>query len=50
MRLVNSFHNGGKLIKWNIACFISLILKVENPQRIEEYMPISLVGSVYKII
>lgn len=30
--------------------FIVLILKVDNPQRLNEFRPISLVGSMYKII
>ncbi|GKV27047.1 hypothetical protein SLEP1_g36255 [Rubroshorea leprosula] len=44
------FHKNGKLVKGSNASFIVLIPKVENPQRIEEYRPISLIGVMYKII
>ncbi|GKV45171.1 hypothetical protein SLEP1_g52281 [Rubroshorea leprosula] len=44
------FHESGKLVRGSNASFIVLIPKVENPQRIEEYRPISLIGVMYKII
>jgi len=50
IRAVNSFHSCGKLAKGSNASFITLIPKTEDPQGLEEYRPISLVGSVYKII
>ncbi|GKV24110.1 hypothetical protein SLEP1_g33762 [Rubroshorea leprosula] len=40
----------GRLVRGSNASFITLIPKVENPQRIEEYRPISLIGVMYKII
>jgi len=50
MRFVTEFHRNGKLTKGINATFILLILKVDNPQRLNEFRPISLVGSMYKIL
>jgi len=50
VRAVTCFHSDGSWLKGTNASFISLIPKVDNPQSIDEYRPISLVGSVYKII
>jgi len=50
MRFVNEFHRNGKLAKGINSTFIVLIPKVDNPQRLIEFRPISLVGSMYKII
>ncbi|GLT35685.1 hypothetical protein SLA2020_101160 [Shorea laevis] len=47
---VQEFHRNSKLVKGCNASFIVLIPKTENPQRIEEYRPISLIGVMYKII
>ncbi|GKV33852.1 hypothetical protein SLEP1_g42302 [Rubroshorea leprosula] len=44
------FHRNGKLVRGSNASFIVLIPKVDNPQKIEEYRPISLIGVMYKII
>ncbi|GKV44307.1 hypothetical protein SLEP1_g51499 [Rubroshorea leprosula] len=44
------FHEQGKIAKGSNASFIVLIPKVENPQKIEEYRPISLIGVMYKIL
>ncbi|GKV37508.1 hypothetical protein SLEP1_g45534 [Rubroshorea leprosula] len=47
---VQEFHEHGKLVRGSNSSFITLIPKVENPQRIEEYRPISLIGAMYKIL
>ncbi|GKV11959.1 hypothetical protein SLEP1_g23168 [Rubroshorea leprosula] len=47
---VQEFHRNGKLVRGSNASFIVLIPKVDNPQKIEEYRPISLIGVMYKII
>lgn len=46
---MNEFHSTGKLVKGYRFSFITLIPKVPNPQKVEEYRPISLIGSMYKI-
>jgi len=50
LRAVNSFHFYGSWPKGSNASFMSLISKVDNPQGLNEYRPISLVGSMFKII
>jgi len=50
MKTVRAFYCFGSWPKGTMLSFISLILKVENLQRIDEYKPISLVGILYKII
>ncbi|GKV27405.1 hypothetical protein SLEP1_g36578 [Rubroshorea leprosula] len=47
---VQEFQKHGKIVKGSNASFIVLIPKVENPQKIEEYRPISLIGVMYKIL
>ncbi|GKV27606.1 hypothetical protein SLEP1_g36762 [Rubroshorea leprosula] len=47
---IREFQDQGRLVRGSNASFITLIPKVENPQRIEEYRPISLIGVMYKII
>lgn len=44
-----NFVNGGfpKVIN---ASFIALIPKVQDPQSLNQYRPISLIGSIYKIV
>jgi len=44
------FHREGKIPKGCNASFITLIPKSDNPQSLEEYRPISLVGCMYKIL
>jgi len=44
------FHREGKIPKGCNASFLTLIPKSENPQSLEEYRPISLVGCMYKIL
>jgi hypothetical protein len=50
MRFVREFHRNGKLTKGINSTFIALIPKVECPQTLNDYRPISLVGSLYKIL
>ncbi|GKV27391.1 hypothetical protein SLEP1_g36564 [Rubroshorea leprosula] len=47
---VHKFHKQGKIVKGSHASFIVLIPKVENPPKIEEFKPISLIGVMYKIL
>lgn len=50
MLMMKDFHGNGKLVKGFNPSFICLIPKKEAPQKIEDYRPISLIGSAYKII
>jgi hypothetical protein len=50
LRFVSDFHRNGKLTKGLNSTFIALIPKVDSPQRLNEFRPISLVGSLYKIL
>jgi hypothetical protein len=50
LRFVSEFHRNGKLTKGLNSTFIALIPKVDSPQRLNEFRPISLVGSLYKIL
>jgi hypothetical protein len=50
MRFVTEFHRNGKLTKGINSTFIALIPKVDNLRRLNDFRPISLVGSLYKIV
>ncbi|GAU23363.1 hypothetical protein TSUD_334100 [Trifolium subterraneum] len=50
MRFISEFHRNGKLTKGINSTFIALIWKVDSPQRLNDFRPISLVGSLYKIL
>ena len=50
MRFLLEFHGNGRLSKGINSTFIALIPKVDSPQRLNEFRPISLVGSMYKIL
>jgi hypothetical protein len=50
MRFISEFHRNGKLTKGLNSTFIALIPKVDSPQRLNDFRPISLVGSLYKIL
>jgi hypothetical protein len=50
MRFIFEFHQNGKLTKGINTTFISLIPKVDNPQTLNDFRPISLMGSLYKIL
>jgi len=44
-RVVNCFHSRGRWSRGTNALFTSLLLKVEIPQGLQEYKPISLMGA-----
>ncbi|GKV47624.1 hypothetical protein SLEP1_g54507 [Rubroshorea leprosula] len=50
MGFVTDFHKHGKLVRGINNSFIVLVPKFSNPQKIEEFKPISLVGVMYKVI
>jgi len=50
MRFLVEFHRNGRLSKGINSTFIALIPKVDNPHRLNDFHPISLVGSLYKIL
>ena len=50
MRFLCEFHRNGKLAKGINNTFIALIPKVDSSQRLNDFRPISLVGSMYKIL
>ena len=50
LRFMDEFFVHGTLPKGCNASFIALIPKVTEPQNLNEYRPISLVGSIYKIV
>jgi len=50
MRFMQDFHRNGKLTKGINSIFIALIPKVDSPQRLHDFRPISLVGCLYKIV
>ncbi|XP_028125789.1 uncharacterized protein LOC114322644 [Camellia sinensis] len=44
------FHKNSKLVRGINSSFITLVPKKENPMGLADYRPISLVGSLYKIL
>ncbi|CAJ2644440.1 unnamed protein product [Trifolium pratense] len=50
MRFISDFHRNGRLTKGINSTFIALIPKTDSPQRLSDFRPISLVGSLYKIL
>ena len=50
MNAVKDFADFGCWPRGSNASFLCLIPKVENPQQLGEFRPISLVGCLYKII
>ncbi|GAU12613.1 hypothetical protein TSUD_132230 [Trifolium subterraneum] len=50
MRFISKFHRNGKLTKGLNSTFIALIPKIDSPQRLNDFRPISLVGCLYKIL
>lgn len=50
MRFLKEFHRNGRLSKGINSTFIALIPKVDNPQSMNEFRPIALVGCLYKIL
>nr|KYP35452.1 Transposon TX1 uncharacterized [Cajanus cajan] len=49
-RFLTEFHHNGRLPRGTNSAFITLIPKKQDPQRLEDYKPISLVGCMYKIL
>ncbi|PNY14389.1 cysteine-rich receptor-like protein kinase [Trifolium pratense] len=50
MHFIFYFHRNGRLTKGINSTFIALIPKTDSPQRLNDFRPISLVGSLYKIL
>jgi len=50
MHFLLEFHRNGRLTKGINNTFIALIPKVDSPQRLNDFRPISLGGSLYKIL
>lgn len=46
----DDFHSHGKLVKGLNSSFIVLVPKKKNPISLEDFRPISLIGSLYKIL
>ena len=49
-RFLDEFYINGRFPKGSNASFIALIPKTTNPQTLNDYRPISLIGCVYKIV
>lgn len=49
-KLVEEFHKSASLPKTIIASFIALIPKIVNPQGLNKFRPICLIGCLYKIV
>jgi hypothetical protein len=50
MRFITKFHRNGKLFRGINSTFIALVPKVASAQKLNDFRPISLVGSLYKIL
>jgi hypothetical protein len=50
LNFFSHFHATGRLVKDGNSSFIVLVPKKENPERVEDYRPISLIGCAYKIL
>ena len=50
LRFLDEFHANGTFPKGSNASFIALIPKVADPQFLNDYRPISLIGCMYKIV
>jgi len=50
VRFISEFHRNGRLAKVINSTFVALIPKIDSPQRLNDFRPISLVGSMYKIL
>ena len=47
---MDEFHINGIIPRGCNASFIVLIPKVANPQALDDYRPVSLIGYMYKIV
>ncbi|KAK3185009.1 hypothetical protein Dsin_032295 [Dipteronia sinensis] len=50
MRFIHGFHKDGSIVKDLNKTFIALISKCGNPESLKDFRPISLVGSMYKVL
>ncbi|KHN31028.1 Transposon TX1 putative 149 kDa protein, partial [Glycine soja] len=50
LRFLDEFHANGVFPRGCNASFIALIPKVADPQFLNDYRPISLIGCMYKIV
>jgi len=50
LRFMVEFHRNGRLTKGLNSTFIALIPKVNSPQRLNDFRPISLIGCLYKVL
>ncbi|XP_057809058.1 uncharacterized protein LOC131023530 [Salvia miltiorrhiza] len=50
IKLLQEFHENGKIPKGGNSSFITLIPKKEEACSLDDYRPISLIGSIYKVI
>ena len=50
IRFMDEFYINGSFPKGSNASFIALIPKIKDPQSLNDYRPISLIGCVYKIV
>lgn len=47
---VSEFHSNGWLVRGANNTFLTLIPKVENPVKLNEFRPISFIGCMYKVL
>jgi len=50
MRFISEFRRNGRLTKGINNTFIALMPKIDSPQCLNDFRPISLVGSLHKIL
>ena len=50
LRFLDEFHANGHFPKGSKASFLALIPKVQDPQNLNDYIAISLIGCIYKIV
>lgn len=50
LAFISDFHANGRLVRVSNCSFIVLIPKKENPRKIGDYRPISLIGCMYKVL
>ncbi|KAK2661829.1 hypothetical protein Ddye_000403 [Dipteronia dyeriana] len=50
MNFLHVFYNDGSVVKYFNCTFIALIPKIKAPMSLQDYIPISFVGSLYKVL
>ena len=50
IRFMDEFYTNASFPKGSNASFIALIPKIKDPQSLNDYRPISLIGCIYKIV